>query len=525
MKFFDEKIKVRKPKKSKFDLSHERKLSFNMGELVPILVQDVMPGDSFRVSSEQMMRLAPMIAPMMHRVNTYMHFFFVPNRLVWNEWERFITGGDGNTPGDVGLPPVFPTVTVGEVTAGQGGINHFDVGSLADYMGVPTWTPPTPGVDATSPQLISALPFRAYQLIWDEYYRDQDIQQKIIALDAAIFNSGPVSGNNYALLLTMRKRAWEKDYYTSARPFAQKGGAVGIPFEYADTSYLFKTDGSPVTTAGPLNTGAADNQLRAGATSDTAHIENIERLATINEFREANALQRFLEKLARSGNRYIEYIKSIFGETSSDSRLQRPEYLGGGRAPIVISEVLSTFDNTTGGLPQGNMSGHGISVGNTNGFTQQFNEHGYIIGIISVLPRTGYQQGLPKHWSRRDQLEFPIPDFAHLGEQAVLNKELYIDYDDAVPANNEATFGYQSRYSECKFTNSTSHGDFRTTLAFWHMDRIFASRPGLNPSFIESDPTLRIFAITDPDLDHIWCMVYNHVSAVRPLPYHGTPSL
>lgn len=524
MKFFDQKVKISGPKKSKFDLSHEKKLSFNMGELVPILVQDVMPGDSFRVASEQMLRLAPMLAPMMHRVNVYMHFFFVPNRLVWTEWEKFITGGDGDKQPAFPAPPVFPTVTVGQWTGGIA-FNWFDVGSLADYMGVPTQQF---AADTTSPIKVSALPFRAYQLIWDEYYRDQDIQDKLIQLDPVFFGSGPVPGNNYAQLLTLRKRAWEKDYFTSARPFAQKSGAVGIPFEYKPISEVLESDGSlPVQgflTANPssqLQSGSGDGIGTGGTLS---RVENIERLATINEFREANALQRFLEKLARAGNRYIEYIKVIFGETSSDSRLQRPEYLGGGRAPIVISEVLSTFDNTAGGNPQGTMSGHGISVGNSNGFTQSFNEHGYIIGLMSVLPRTGYQQGIAKHFTRFDQFDFPIPDFAHLGEQEVKQKELYVDINTAV-TENEKTFGYQSRYSECKFQNSTSHGDFRTTLAFWHMDRIFATSPDLNASFIESDPTLRIFAITDPDLDHLWCVVYNHVSAIRPLPYYGTPTL
>jgi len=531
MKFFDQKIKIQAPKKSKFDLSHEKKLSFNMGELIPILLQDVMPGDSFRVKSEQMLRLAPMLAPMMHRVNVYMHFFFVPNRLVWTEWERFITG---NETGDVSPPPVFPTFTVGNTGWGAPPsplTSWFSTGSLADYLGVPTWDPVAPVTPGASPKNVSALPFRAYQLIWNEYFRDQDLQTSINTSAPGFMDSGPVPVANYSGLLTIRKRAWEKDYYTSARPFAQKGGAVGIPFTYKPVSDVVDSSGAPApgnTLVGTLAGGPLPNLMVGKTDYQTGgvqgRIENIESLATINEFREANALQRFLEKLARSGNRYIEYIKSIFGETSSDSRLQRPEYLGGGRAPIVISEVLSTFDNTAGGNPQGTMSGHGISVGNTNGFTQSFNEHGYVIGLISVLPRTGYQQGLPKHFTRFDQFDFPIPDFAHLGEQEVKNKEVFVDYNEAVDLN-EATFGYQSRYSECKFQNSTSHGDFRTSLAFWHMDRLFAVRPGLNGSFIESDPTLRIFAITDPDLDHLWCMVYNDVSAVRPLPYYGTPTL
>lgn len=522
MKFFDQKVKVPRVKKSKFDLSHERKFSFNMGEIVPILVQDVMPGDSFRVSTEQMLRVAPMIAPMMHRVNTYMHYFFVPNRLVWDEWEQFITGGQqGST------PPLMPTMLAGKVSGVTGG-NLWGPGSLADYMGIPTYGDGSEIVDATSMTEISALPFRAMQLIYMEYFRDQDLQDMGPNIDRS---SGPISPSLYAQILRMWQRCWEKDYYTSARPWANKGGNVGIPFTYSDISALKDVNGNNINVDSMvgMNTGGAGGlvvgKTNIVGTGTPGRIENLESIATINEFREANALQIFLEKITRAGSRYIEYIKMIFDETSSDSRLQRPEYLGGGRSPLVISEVLSTFDNTTNGLPQGTMSGHGIGVGNTQGFTQQFNEHGYIIGVMSVLPRTGYQQGIDKHFTRMDQFDFPIPDFAHLGEQAVKNQEVFMSYAEPDNTLNEATFGYQSRYSECKFKNSTSHGDFRTSLAFYHMDRIFPTRPALNDTFVKADPTTRVFAITDPDQDHLWCQVHNDVSAVRPLPYHGVPSI
>ncbi|AXH73915.1 MAG: major capsid protein [Microviridae sp.] len=523
MKFFDEKVTIMGPKKSKFDLSHERKFSCNMGELIPILVQDVMPGDSFKVSSEQMMRLAPMIAPMMHRVNVYMHYFFVPNRLLWDEWEDFITGGQvGST------PPVFPTFNIGGAPTNKPEL--YKAGSLMDYLGVPpidTYTT-GPSGPVTSPLTISALPFRAYRLIYDQYFRDEDISAQIDPPDKS---SGPVSQGLQETYMEILHRSWEKDYYTSARPWAQKGGSVGIPFTYKDISEVKDENGNPAAVNTLVGThGSLAGEMMVGKTDAVTggtfgRVENIEALASINELREASALQRFLEKLARSGNRYIEYIKSIFGETSSDSRLQRPEYLGGGRSPIVISEVLSTFDNTTGGLPQGTMSGHGISAGTTNGFSRSFNEHGYIMCLMSVLPRTGYQQGIEKHFTRFEQLDFPIPDFAHLGEQEVKGKELYVNYAEADPATKELTFGYQSRYSECKFKNNTSHGDFRNTLAFWHMDRIFGSRPVLNEQFIKADPTFRVFAVTDEDQDHLWCNVHHSISAVRPLPYHGNGSL
>lgn len=522
MKFFDEMIAIRQPKKSKFDLSHEVKLSFNMGELIPVLTQEVMPGDSFRVSTQQMMRLAPMIAPMMHMVNVYMHYYFVPNRLLWSGWEKFITGADPNA--------VFPTIQAGKVVGVSGAKNYWKTGGLPDYMGVVPYDGDD-NTDAASLKTISALPFRAYLKIYNEYFRDQDLQNDLW-IEGVSDAGGPVPLSEYGSLLQLRNRCWEKDYYTSARPWAQKGGSVGIPFTYKDVSDVLSEAGAPISgnyqlglSGSAPEAGKLQYQIQDGTVQAHARIENLEALASINELREANALQRFLEKLSRSGSRYIEYIKMIFGETSSDSRLQRPEYLGGGRSPIVVSEVLTTYDNTTGGQPTGTMAGHGISVGQTAGFTRSFNEHGYIIGLMSVLPRTGYQQGFEKHWLRRQQFDFPIPDFAHLGEQEVKNSELYVDYADITPGIDDVTFGYQSRYSECKFKNSRSCGDFRTTLAFWHMDRIFATRPTLDALFVQSDPTRRVFAVEDGTQDHLWVNVHHSISAVRPLPYHGTPTL
>ncbi|AXH74888.1 MAG: major capsid protein [Microviridae sp.] len=511
MKFFDEQIKIKNVKKSKFDLSHEVKLSCNMGELIPVLVEDVMPGDSYRCNTEVFARLAPMIAPLMHRVNFYIHTFAVPMRLLMpgGEWERLIAG---NQTGDNRPAPVIPQIQLGVAA----NIDYCKAGKLLDYLGIPTTES---SAFAPNPIEVSSLPIHAYHLIYDEYYRDQDLE---------------LAGRHKSELdvfYNTRKRAWEKDYFTSARPFAQKGGAVTIPFEYSPISEVYNESGGPA----PVNTlvgtnGADGSQMMVGKTDfqtggTLGRIENIEALASINEFREANALQRFLEKLARSGNRYVEYIKMIFNKKSPDARLQRPEYLGGGRIPVVISEVLSTYDNTTGGLPQGNMSGHGLAVGNTSTWSKEFDEHCYVISLLSILPRTGYQQGVRKHWFRKDQLDWPIPDFAHLGEQEVKNKELYYDYTEADPNIAEQTFGYQSRYSECKFRNSTSHGDFKTSLLFYHMDRVFSSRPALNKEFVQSDPTTRIFAIVDPDVHHVWINMHHSMSAIRPLPYNGIPTL
>lgn len=522
MKFFDSKIKIPKVKKSKFNLTHEVKLTCNMGKLVPVMLEEIMPGDNYRMHTEMMMRMAPMIAPMMHQVNVYLHSFFVPMRMAFQdgpangEWERFIAG---NQTGDTRPTPVIPVINLG---ADQAIIDAglLKAGSLIDYMGAPTYEGTTPLVGGYT---INRMPFIAYNKIYDEYYRDQDLQV------AGEWNTG--SDPTGKALITMKDRAWEKDYFTSARPFAQKGGAVGIPFSYKDVSEIYNANGTPSDVNTLVGSNGTDgSQMMVGKTAPTTggqlgRIENLETLATINEFREANALQKFLEKLSRSGNRYIEYLKMIFTETSSDSRLQRPEYLGGGRIPVVISEVLSTYDNTGGGLPQGNQSGHGISVGSTQSWSRKFNEHGYVISILSIIPRTGYQQGLDKIWFRKDQFDFPIPDFAHLGEQAILNKEVYFDPATADAVQDNATFGYQSRYSECKFKLSKSHGDFRTNLQFYTMDRIFPARPALNKQFVMADPTTRVFAIVDPTVHHLWINMVHSISAIRPLPYHGTPTL
>ncbi|WNK13218.1 MAG: major capsid protein [Microvirus sp.] len=503
------KIKTYSPKRNKFDLSHERKLSANMGDLVPIMCQEVLPGDSFRVNSELLVRFAPMLAPMMHRVNVFTHFFFVPNRLVWSEWESFITGGADGTAAPVApyfLGPCQPLA-----------VPRFGLGSLPDYFGLPV-TSLTPSANQKK---ISALPFRAYQTIYNEYYRDQNLSTAVPITK----NSGEIDiiadAAELDATLSMRKRSWEHDYFTSALPWSQRGGAVAVP---GDGAYYTKqggtNDGDPAA-AGAVTMGAG-GILQDSAPDNLRH----EVSTLINDLRKANSLQRFLEKMALGGSRYVEQMKTMFGVSSSDARLQRPEYLGGSRSPVVVSEVLSNFQfsGDAEGLPQGNMAGHGIAAGSNHGFKRSFEEHGYVIGILSVLPKTAYQQGLPKHFQRFDRFDYAWPDFAHLGEQEVLTRELY--WDMGLPQQgNDSTFGYQARYADYKYQPSTVHGDFRENLAFWHMSRIFTAEPSLNAGFVESDPTTRIFAVEDPALHHLYCQVYNDVSALRPLPYFGTPSL
>lgn len=499
-------VKLQKPRTNYFDLSHEKKLSCNMGELIPCYLQEVVPGDKFNVSSEMLIRLAPMVAPMMHRVNAYMHYFFVPTRLVWDNWQDFITGGRLGTDASV-VPKITQTMgTIG---------TDYANGTLWDYMGLPTFT----GVSYYYP--VSALPFRAYQLIYNEYYRDQNLLAPI-----DIKKTDAVDATEGALLLQLRKRAWEKDYLTSALPWVNRGGDVQLPttFNEANVPNIVRdSNGDPVA-AGGLQTDA-NGQLFAdqGLGADVLAGLDVDTLGiSINDLRSASRLQAWLERNALGGARYVESILSHFGVKVPDYRVQRPEYLGGGKTPIVVSEVLNTSATAT--EAQGNMSGHGIGVGKSNQFKKYFTEHGYIIGIMSVLPRTAYQEGCPRTFRKFDNLDYYFPEFAHLGEQAIKNSEVFLNMG-ATEATNDATWGYQSRYAEYKWQPDTVHGDFKSSMSYWHMGRIFGSLPALANAFVEADPTHRVFAVTTTTVDKLYVQLYNQVKAIRPMPIFGTPGI
>ena len=534
-------IRLKRPRRNVFNLSYENKLTANAGELVPIMCKPVVPGDKVRVNTEMLVRLAPLVAPMMHRVDVFTHYFFVPNRLLWNQWEDFITKGVDGT--DV---PAFPKIALRAdwVNPTSAAVLLSD-GSLWDYLGLPTIGGfngiafPERSPNSVIPPVgyeVSALPFRAYQLIYNEYYRDQNLTQPI----DFTFDGGLVTSVTEVMsLLTLRRRAWEKDYFTSALPWVQRGPDVTVPVNnnsgsldvvlkdspHADVYHVpgttaFPKDGALRSISGALVIG--------GGEPDPAYLEpsnfqvNVDELGvSINDLRTSNALQRWFERNARSGSRYIEQILSHFGVRSSDARLQRPQFLGGGRTPVSVSEVLQTSSTDTTS-PQANMAGHGISAGVNHGFKRYFEEHGYIIGIMSIRPRTGYQQGVPKDFRKFDNMDFYFPEFAHLGEQEIKNEELYLQQ---TPAGNDGVFGYTPRYAEYKYSLNEVHGDFRGNMAFWHLNRIFSESPNLNTTFVECNPSNRVFATAETSDDKYWVQLYQDVKALRLMPKYGTPML
>lgn len=484
-------------KRAPFNLSHYKLLSCDMGELVPIGLTEVLPGDTVQHNVNALVRCSPLLSPAMHPVHATIHHWFVPHRLVWDEWEDFITGGpDGMDASE------FPTITIGGGTGAA-------VGSLADYLGVPT------GVNNIT---VSALPFRGYARIWNEWYRDQDLQTPLV-IDVT-------SGVDTTTSTALQNVAWEKDYFTSARPWEQKGPSITVPL--GDTAPVqlvpFGTSNNPMrilvaaSDSPPGSNQTLDVQQTTGnlryAATTAAVVDPNGRLradlsnasaVTINLLREAFALQRFEEARARYGSRYVEYLRYL-GVRSSDARLQRPEYLGGGKQTIQFSEVLQTAEGTN---PVGELRGHGIGAMRSNRYRRFIEEHGYIYSFLSVKPKTVYAQGLFRHWNRRVKEDFWQKELQHIGQQEVLNKEVY-----AAHATPNGVFGYQDRYDEYRRTESSIAGEFRSSLLdFWHFARIFASSPALNASFVSAVPPERPFAV--PSQDVLYVMARHQMRARR----------
>lgn len=499
--------------RSSFDRSHGHKTTFDAGYLIPILVDEALPGDTFNVNLTAFARLATPIFPIMDNMYMDTQFFSVPIRLVWDNWQKF--NGEQKNPND------STDFLIPQMNSGSG----YLIGSLEDHFGLPT------GVPNVSH---SSLWHRAYNLIWNEWYRDQNMQD---SLPVNTTDSVDPPGN-----YTLQRRGKRHDYFTSCLPWPQKGPGVSIPLgDYAPVKGYFNTTdinlGNRRTMQANTTNDVVVNGAPVGATYDLysqgdftqgdlyADLQNA-TAATINSLRQAFQIQKIYERDARGGTRYTELVKSHFGVTSPDARLQRPEYLGGGSMPINITPVPQySPTGTYAETPQGNLAAYGTAGGSNHGFTASFTEHCLIIGLISVRADLTYQQGLNRMWSRKTRFDFYWPALSHIGEQAVLQKEIFCD---GVPANDDKVFGYQERYAEYRYKPSQITGLFRSSavdsLDAWHLSQDFATAPVLDENFIAEQPPIdRVIAV--PTQPHFLFDSYINMRCTRPMPVYGVPGL
>lgn len=523
-----EKVQVKGPGFSRVDMSHSHRTSFRMGWLVPTLCKELIPKDKFTIRVESMIRLAAMLAPVMHRVHITHHFFVVPDRIIWPNFEKFITGHEDD--------PVYPTLLY----------HNTNYNTISNYMGLPF-------VTIGNATEISAIPIAAYHKIYNEYYRDQNL------IDEDTYQDSVVDGDNPALATAINGipilRAWTRDYFTSALPWPQKGDAATIPLgTFQDVPIYLDIQGTPnagmlirdstgsflASSGGMTHLGSAgtppglmySNQSgnppiyldpNANLYADTSTMEA--QAADITSLRRAFRLQEFMEREARGGTRYNEVLKTAFDVNSSDKRIQRPEYIGGWKGVVTMSEVLSTAetldssDNVVN--PVGSLQGHGIGVGGSKGISYYNEEWSWLFCITNVQPLPSYFQGLHRQWTRTDRFDWFWKEFQNIGEQAILNKEVYADQ---LNVDQEAVFGYIPRYSEYKFENNRSSGEFQNTLDFWTMDRKFTTAPTLSQTFIECDATTRIFAVPSAD-DHVYAHFYFDWKLTRPMQMYSDPRL
>ncbi len=509
------------PGKSVFDLSYTKTLTGDMGKLYPIMADEVVPGDFWKFGNQSLIRFQPLVAPVMHEMNVYVHYFFVPYRLLWNNdintilsadedtkediealgsWESFITGGENGDSTDV--QPTW------EPSSGKNA-----KGTLWDYLGLPT------GVDPDGAYPVD-YPRRAYNLIFNEYYRDENLQQTETLL------------TNEDILI----RNWEKDYLTSSLPFQQRGTSPALPIQgFANAEFSNVTGNATVggysnsfrfLTASPnddfnIYNGTAQELANAEASLSNNVVDLSDGTAfDVNDIRVAFQIQRWMERNARAGARYTEFLKAHFGTAPRDDRMQRPEYLGGSKNPVIISEVLQTSETDTS--PQGNLAGHGIALSDAYAGSYKAQEFGLIMGIMSVMPIPMYQQGINRQWLRQTRYDYYFPEFANLSEQAVLNAEVVAT---DVEAENEGIFGYQGRYDEMRVKQNMVCAEMRDTFDYWHLGRQFTpdTVQNLNESFIQCVPRKDIFAV--PSEDGLIIQFQNIIKAFRPLPITAEPGL
>lgn len=518
-------------KKSYFNLSHYKNIAMQMGALVPTLCLECVPGDKHTISNKAFIRMAPQVFPTMHNVYVETFYFKVPHRLIWDDFQKFRTGGvanDDNTPHPISASP--------DDEAG------YLVGSLADYFGLPT------GVRNFGHNILQ---FRAYNFIYNEFFRDQTLQDEVAISRGNGFDDVTSKELQFA--------CWQKDKFTSALPFEQRGAPVTVPVVSDITGTVsipaidggFKVNGVSADVKTYNAVGQDKNLVAVGVAGDKPVTVSIPAqddleldinsddftVTTINDLRLAFQLQRYAEKLARYGARYVEFLLGFFGVVSSDKTLQRPQFLGSATSQVVFSEVLQT-SSTDGTSPQGNMAGHGISAQKTSKIKTYCEEDCFIIGISVVRPQTMYMQGIEKQWTRYSRYDYFNPTFVNLGEQPILNREVYAQGNrvlvEGTPSGQEEnpayfvdykTFGFEPRYEEFRRIPNTVHGDFRDNLMDWHMARKFDNLPVLGSEFVKCSPTNRTFAVQTENNQNVYFTIKNEIESLRPLPKRGVPGL
>jgi len=489
-----------------------------MGQLIPVLVQECIPGDSFTIANEAVVRFQPMVAPMLTPVNIETRYFFVPNRLVFDlsadntttgdqrKWTDFITGGVEGT-ADIPMP----------VVNGSGPSSGLGKYSLWDYFGLPI------GDEDVAPLKVSRLPFRAYNLVWNEFFRDENLQS-------------PLDLNR----MSIQRVAWKKDYFTSALPWQQRGVSPALPLSgnasVNISSLTFPADTDFGYLKSPLQKFTSGAELFALKNYDGGVLArtnvpvtvsapiDVSQIATfdVSDLRLAFQIQKWMERNARCGVRYVEFLRAHFGIAPHDETLQRPEYIGGSKSPLIVSEVLQTSASGANSTPQGTFTGHGISADHTYIGRYVAREFGWIIGVMYIRPEASYSQGIPRGFTRESRYDFYFPEFANLSEQAISEKEIY-GVPGTPPDVLNRIFGYQGRFDELRHAQSKFCGAMRDTLNYWHLGRTFSDAPNLNGDFITCNPSKRIFAVQN--IPEVIVNFANIIKAVRPIPKDSNPGL